>query len=134
MIHNRTDFSLRDSLSAMTNAVLGNTYDLPGSAFDAFERSHSEQIIHRHGSHSVSPTERFPKATCSTPKASMPPVVRVRVGASGPEAVLGGAGRPVDVFASHQENAVREPHWHPVTPTWGTSPPGAPGCASSTPT
>jgi oxalate decarboxylase len=46
----------------MTNAVLGNTYDLPGSAFDAFERKPSEQIIRRPGSHSVSPTERFPNA------------------------------------------------------------------------
>jgi hypothetical protein len=33
----------------MTNAVLGNTYSLSAQAFDAFNRSPGQQIVHRQG-------------------------------------------------------------------------------------
>src|SRR5690349_2528934 len=55
-------FSLRDSMSAMTDAVLGNTYDLPAAAFDAFARPPSAQIVRRQGGAPIEPTQRLPNA------------------------------------------------------------------------
>src|SRR5690606_21867679 len=43
-------FSLRNSFNAMTDAVLGNTYGMPASAFEVFDRERASQIVRREGS------------------------------------------------------------------------------------
>jgi oxalate decarboxylase len=113
-------FSLRDSLSAMTNSVLGNTYDLPGSAFGAFEREPSEQIIRRPGSHSVSPTERFPNAHLFDAEGQHPPLSYAYGSARLARKQFWAALDDISMYSLRvKENGMREPHWHPVTAEMG---------------
>jgi oxalate decarboxylase len=113
-------FSLRDSLSAMTNAVLGNTYDLPGSAFDAFERNPSEQIIRRQGSHSVSPTECLPNAHLFDAEGQCAPLSYAYGSAHLARKTYWAALDDLSMYSLRiKDNAMREPHWHPVTAEMG---------------
>ena len=113
-------FSLRDSLSAMTNAVLGNTYDLPSSAFDAFERNPSEQIIRRKGTHSVSPTERFPNAHLFDAEGQRAPLSYAYGSAHLARKQYWAALDDISMYSLRlKENGMREPHWHPKTAEMG---------------
>lgn len=46
----------------MTDVVLGNTYDLPTSAFAAFDRSPASQIVRREGPADIPSTAGLPNA------------------------------------------------------------------------
>ena len=113
-------FSLRDSLSAMTNAVLGNTYGLRSSAFDAFERHPSEQIIHRQGSHFVAPTERFPNAHLFDAEGQHAPLSYAYGSAHLARKQYWAALDDLSMYSIRvKESGMREPHWHPVTAEMG---------------
>jgi oxalate decarboxylase len=113
-------FSLRDSLSAMTNAVLGNTYDLPSSAFAAFERNPSQQIIRRKGTHSVSPTERFPNAHLFDAEGQHAPLSYAYGSAHLARKQYWAALDDISMHSLRvKENGMREPHWHPKTAEMG---------------
>jgi oxalate decarboxylase len=113
-------FSLRDSLSAMMDAVLGYTHDLPASAFDAFERKPSEQIIRRPGSYSVSPTERFPNAHLFDVEGQHAPLSYAYGSARLARKQFWAALDDISMYSLRgKENGMREPHWHPVIAEMG---------------
>lgn len=61
--HERPEhFSLQNSVNAMTDAVLGNTYDLPASAFAAFDRHGATQLVRRDGAARIPDTAGLPNA------------------------------------------------------------------------
>ena len=114
-------FSLRSSFSAMTDAVLGNTYDLPAFAFAAFDRLPSSTIVRRDGPPDIPSTAGLPTTpACSTPKASTrrcrTPTGRRNWPANGTWAAL----EDLSMYSLQiKENGMREPHWHPVTAEMG---------------
>jgi oxalate decarboxylase len=113
-------FSLRERFFAMTDAVLGNTYDLPSSAFDAFERKPSEQIIRRPGSRSVSPTERFPNAHLFDVEGQHAPLSYAYGSARLARKQFWAALDDISMHSLRgKENGMREPHWHSVIAEMG---------------
>lgn len=55
-------FSLQSSVNAMTDAVLGNTYDLPASAFASFPRGDASQLVRREGAARIPDAAGLPNA------------------------------------------------------------------------
>lgn len=113
-------FSLRDSLSAMTDAVLGNTYDLATSAFDAFARPEAAEILERRGATTAGPTQRLPNAHLFDVDGQHPPL-SFPYGTNRPaRKQYWAALEDLSMYSLRiKENGMREPHWHPVTAEMG---------------
>lgn len=113
-------FGLRSSFNAMTNAVLGNTYDLPASSFSAFDRSDGGQIVRREGPADIPSTAGLPNARLFDCESQQPQL-------SYPGGWVKQARRQywasLDDLSMYslqiKENGMREPHWHPVTAEMG---------------
>ncbi|MBA2810267.1 cupin domain-containing protein [Streptomyces sp. KM273126] len=113
-------FSLRDSLSAMTNPVLGNTYDLPSTAFVAFERAPAEQIFARRGSITVDPTQKLPNARLFDVQGQRAPLSYAYGSANLARKQFWAALDDISMYSLQiKEDGMREPHWHPVTAEMG---------------
>ncbi|KAB2977361.1 cupin domain-containing protein [Streptomyces sp. SS1-1] len=113
-------FSLRDSFSAMTNPVLGNTYDLPASAFDAFARPDAQQILPRGKNSSVNPTQRFPNAHLFDVEGQHPPTAYEYGSARLARKQFWAALEDISMYSLRiKENGMRDAHWHPVTAEMG---------------
>ncbi|WP_329139965.1 cupin domain-containing protein [Streptomyces sp. NBC_01476] len=113
-------FSLRDSLSAMTNSVLGNTYDLPSSAFEAFARPDASQILARQGTASVNPTQRLPNAHLFDIEAQNAPTAFSYGTARLARKQFWAALDDLSMYSLRvKESGMRDPHWHPVTAEMG---------------
>ncbi len=113
-------FSLRDSMSAMTDAVLGNTYDLPASAFDAFARPAAAQIVARRGSVAVETTQRLPNAHLFDAQGQRAPLSYAYGSAHLARRQFWAALQDISMYSLRvRENGMRAPHWHPVTAEMG---------------
>lgn len=113
-------FSLRDSLNAMTNPVLANTYDLPSSAFAAFERSPAEEIFARRGSVQVDATQRMPNAHLFNVEGQNAPLSYAYGAAHLARKQFWAALDDISMYSLRiKEDGMREPHWHPVTGEMG---------------
>ncbi|MER7789788.1 cupin domain-containing protein [Streptomyces sp. NPDC097640] len=113
-------FSLRDSLSAMTNPVLGNTYDLPSTAFAAFERAPAEQIFARRGSITADPTQKLPNARLFDIEGQHAPLSYAYGSANLARKQFWAALDDISMYSLRiKEDGMREPHWHPVTAEMG---------------
>lgn len=113
-------FSLRDSLSAMTNPVLGNTYDLPSSAFDAFSRPEAAQILERRGAVSANPTQRLPNAHLFDVEAQHAPLSYAYGSARLARKQYWAALDDISMYSLRiKDNGMRDAHWHPVTAEMG---------------
>ncbi|MBT3167752.1 cupin domain-containing protein [Streptomyces sp. Vc74B-19] len=113
-------FSLRDSFSAMTDSVLGNTYDLPSSAFDAFARPDAQQILPRQTNSSVNPTDRFPNAHLFDVEGQHPPTAYDYGSARLARKQFWAALEDLSMYSLRiKENGMRDAHWHPVTAEMG---------------
>ncbi|MGW6507300.1 cupin domain-containing protein [Streptomyces niveus] len=113
-------FSLRDSLSAMTNAVLGNTYDLPSSAFDAFSRPAAAEILERRGTISANPTQRLPNAHLFDVEAQHAPLTYAYGSAHLARKQYWAALDDISMYSLRiKDNGMRDAHWHPVTAEMG---------------
>ncbi|MFJ3490461.1 cupin domain-containing protein [Leifsonia aquatica] len=116
----RTDrpqhFSLQDSVNAMSDAVLGNTYDLPSAAFAAFDRQHSSQIVHRDGPARIPDTAGLPNARLFDMEGQNAPLSyewgQARLARKQFWAALDDLSMYELLIGG---NGMREPHWHPVT-------------------
>jgi oxalate decarboxylase len=113
-------FSLQDSVNAMTDAVLGNTYDLPSSAFAAFDRHDAQQIVRREGPARIPDTAGLPNAHLFDLAGQIPPLSydygSARLGRKQFWAALDDLSMYSLEIAS---TGMREPHWHPVTAELG---------------
>jgi oxalate decarboxylase len=113
-------FSLRDSFSAMTDAVLGNTYDLPASAFAAFDRSPGSQIVRREGPADIPLTAGLPNARLFDAEGQHPPLSYAYGNAHLIRKQYWAALEDLSMYSLQiKENGMREPHWHPVTAEMG---------------
>ncbi len=113
-------FSLRDSMSAMTDAVLGNTYDLPATAFDAFARPASAQIVRRRGGVTVEATQRRPNAHLFDAEGQPAPLTYDYGSAHLARQQYWAALEDISMYSLRvRENGMRAPHWHPVTAEMG---------------
>lgn len=113
-------FSLRDSMSAMTDAVLGNTYDLAASAFDAFRRPPAAQIVWRQGSATVEATQRLPNAHLFDAEGQAAPLSYSYGSAHLARKQYWAALADISMYSLRvRENGMRAPHWHPVTAEMG---------------
>ncbi|ESY68907.1 cupin domain-containing protein [Mesorhizobium opportunistum] len=115
------DFGIKAAFGAMTDAVLGNTYDLPASAFARLERLTpsgnivavarqpivEEQARHvnryKYSVEATPPQIDFPAGTAHTTKAALWPVLQ-----------------DIAMFSvTISQKGMREPHWHPRTAEMG---------------
>lgn len=120
----RTDrpehFSLQDSFSAMTNAVLGNTYDLPSAAFAAFDRHHSSQIVRRAGRPRIPDNAGLPNARLFDVVGQAAPLSYDYGWARMARKQYWAALEDLSMYSlAVTDSGMREPHWHPVTAELG---------------
>lgn len=118
---NPEDFGMKAAFGAMSDAVLGNTYDLPAAAFSQLDRDLPGEDILALSKHSLvegqarhvnaykysveatPPQIDFPAGTAHTTKAALWPVLR-----------------DMAMFSvTISEQGMREPHWHPETAEMG---------------
>ena len=115
------DFGMKAAFGAMSNAVLGNTYDLQAAAFSRFDRTvPAREVFGLPGQPSVEAQARhinpykysveatppqidFPAGTARTTKAALWPILR-----------------DIAMYSvTISEKGMREPHWHPETAEMG---------------
>jgi oxalate decarboxylase len=122
--HDPQHFSLRDSVNAMTPAVLGNTYGLPASAFDGIRREDAAQIV---------PVAAGSAAAAAAELGALKPDARFFdvEGQNAPLTAAGGSAhlarvqfwpalRDLSMYSLRiAGDGMREPHWHPVTAEMG---------------
>jgi oxalate decarboxylase len=115
-----THFSLQDSFSVMTDAVLGNTYDLPASAFAAFDRRHSSQIVRRAGAARIPDGAGLPNAHLFDAGGQIAPLAYPYGSAKLARKQYWAALEDLSMYSLRILHAgMREPHWHPVTAELG---------------
>ena len=113
-------FSLRDSVSAMTNNVLGNTYDLTASAFDVLDRRGAAQIVRREGPPSVPDSAGLPNARLFDVEGQHAPLSYAYGDAHLARKQFWAALDDLSMYSLRiRESGMREPHWHPVTAELG---------------
>jgi len=113
-------FSLHDSFNAMTDAVLGNTYDLPSAAFAAFDRSPGTQIVRRTGTADIPSTAGLPNAHLFDAEGQHPPLSYAYGSARLARKQYWAALEDISMYTVRvEENGMREPHWHPITAEMG---------------
>ena len=113
-------FSLHDSFSAMTDAVLGNTYDLPASAFAAFDRAGSLQIVRRDGRPDIPSTAGLPNARLFDMVGQVAPLSYPYGDANLARKQYWAALEDISMYRLRiRDTGMREPHWHPVTAEMG---------------
>ena len=112
---------MKAAFGAMSNAVLGNTYDLQAAAFSRFDRTvPAREVFGLPGQPSVEAQARhinpykysveatppqidFPAGTARTTKAALWPILR-----------------DIAMYSvTISEKGMREPHWHPETAEMG---------------
>lgn len=115
------DFGLKAAFGAMSDAVLGNTYDLPAAAFAPLDHSVVDGKIfkldkasaiesqarhvnaYKYSVEATPPQIEFPAGTAHTTKAALWPVLR-----------------DIAMFSvTITDQGMREPHWHPETAEMG---------------
>ncbi|MER8972373.1 MULTISPECIES: cupin domain-containing protein [unclassified Mesorhizobium] len=115
------DFGMKAAFGVMSDAVLGNTYDLASAAFSSFDRSaRASEILsiprrasvedqdrhlnaYKYSIEATPPQIDFPAGTARTAKAALWPVLR-----------------DIAMYSvTISQEGMREPHWHPETAELG---------------
>jgi len=115
------DFGLGASFGAMTDAVLGNTYDLPASDFAAIRRDTVDRkLAVREGEPAVPPSAYFNDPHKFSVE-SQSPAISLLVGSAHLARVqFWPALQDMSMYSLRiREDGMREPHWHPVTAEMG---------------
>ncbi|MGX5681479.1 cupin domain-containing protein [Schumannella luteola] len=115
------DFSLRGAFGAMTDAVLGNTYDLPASAWAQVPRDTSSPLlVKREGEASVPDTAGWANRHKFDVEGQLAPL-KVAVGSAHlARQQYWPALKNLSMYSLRiEEEGMREPHWHPETAEMG---------------
>lgn len=113
-------FSLQSGFSAMTDAVLGNTYDLPASAFDSFARHDAIPLVRREGAARIPETAGLPNAKLFDLGGQIAPLAYPYGSAKLARTQYWAALEDLSMYSLTIGGAgMREPHWHPVTAELG---------------
>ncbi|MER8406879.1 cupin domain-containing protein [Mesorhizobium sp. M1307] len=115
------DFGLKAAFGAMSNAVLGNTYDLPSAAFEDFDRQQADlEIVAVQGHTLVEGQARHVNAYKYSVEATPPQIDFPAGTAHTTKAALWPALRDIAMFSVRiTDRGMREPHWHPETAEMG---------------
>ena len=115
------DFGFSGSLGAMTDAVLGNTYDLSPSAFEPFKRSTiSKQIVRRAGAAVVPAVASFDHPLKFDIEAQHPLLSFAAGDARFARDQFWPALKNISMYSLRiTDKGMREPHWHPETAEMG---------------
>jgi oxalate decarboxylase len=115
------DFGLKAAFGAMTNAVLGNTYDLPASSLSGFD--HSTPDVKIFGLEGPVPIEEQARHTSPykySVEATPAQIDSTAGSAHVTKASLWPALRDIAMFSVRiTDRGMREPHWHPETAEMG---------------
>jgi oxalate decarboxylase len=113
-------FSLQSSVNAMTDAVLGNTYDLPASAFQAFPRGAASQLVRREGPPRIHDTAGLANAKLFDLGGQLAPLSYPYGSAKLARKQYWAALEDLSMYSlTIGGTGMREPHWHPVTAELG---------------
>ena len=115
------DFGLGAAFGAMTNAVLGNTYDLPASDFATIRRDTTDRrLAARVGDPSIPPNAYFDDPHKFAVEAQNPPVGSAVGSARLARVGFWPALKDLSMYSLRiREDGMREPHWHPATAEMG---------------
>lgn len=115
------DFGLGAAFGAMTDAVLGNTYDLDASDFAALRRDTVDRkLARREGSATVPDTAGYPDPHKFAVEAMTPPVTSAVGSARTARVQFWPALKDLSMYSLRvHEDGMREPHWHPITAEMG---------------
>ncbi|WAJ43227.1 cupin domain-containing protein [Mycobacterium sp. Aquia_216] len=115
------DFGLGAAFGAMTDAVLGNTYDLPAADFAAIRRSTADRALAaRDGDPDVPATAYFDDPHKFSVDGMTPPVTSAVGSARTARVQYWPALRDLSMYSLRiREDGMREPHWHPITAEMG---------------
>lgn len=115
------DFSLHAAFGAMSNAVLGNTYDLASEAFAGLKRdTGAPYLVQRHGPAVVPDGAWYADAHRFDIEAQSPPVDFPYGQARVSRSQFWPALRNLSMYSLRvADDGMREPHWHPETAELG---------------
>ncbi|KZS85585.1 cupin domain-containing protein [Mycobacterium persicum] len=115
------DFGLGAAFGAMTDAVLGNTYDLPASDFAALRRETIDRpLAARIGEPNVPSNAWFNDPHKFSVEAQSPPVGLAVGSARLARVQFWPALKDLSMYSLRvREDGMREPHWHPITAEMG---------------
>lgn len=113
-------FSLQSSMNAMTDAVLGNTYDLPASALEVLPRGAASQLVRREGAPRIPDTVGLPNARLFDLEGQIAPLGYPYGSAKLARRQYWAALEDISMYSlTIGGTGMREPHWHPVTAELG---------------
>jgi oxalate decarboxylase len=115
------DFSLRGAFGAMTDAVLGNTYDLPAAAWAAVPRdTTSPWLVARTGAPSIPDTAGWANRHKFDVEGQLAPLKAAVGSAHLARHQYWPALTNLSMYSLRvEEEGMREPHWHPSTAEMG---------------
>ena len=115
------DFSLRGAFGAMTDAVRGNTYDLPASAWSAVPRvTSSPWIVGRQGAPTIPDTAGWANRHKFDVEGQLAPLKAAVGSAHLARQQYWPALKNLSMCSLRiEEEGMREPHWHPNTAEMG---------------
>lgn len=115
------DFGMKAAFGAMTNSVLGNSYDLPSAAFDGFDPSNKGLAIFGVATaNGVEDQARHVNAYKYSVEATPPQIDSFAGSAHTAKAPLWPVLRDISMFSVRiTSRGMREPHWHPETAEMG---------------
>ena len=115
------DFGLAAAFGAMTDAVLGNTYDLPASDFAKIRRDTTDRkLAARSGDPVVQSAAHFDDPHKFAVEAQSPPIGIAVGSARLARLQFWPALKDLSMYSLRiREDGMREPHWHPITAEMG---------------
>jgi oxalate decarboxylase/phosphoglucose isomerase-like protein (cupin superfamily) len=115
------DFGLAAAFGAMTDAVLGNTCDLPASDFAKIRRDTTDRALAaRSGDPVVASTAHFDDPHKFAIEAQSPPIGIAVGSARLARLQFWPALKDLSMYSLRiREEGMREPHWHPITAEMG---------------
>jgi oxalate decarboxylase len=115
------DFGLAAAFGAMTDAVLGNTYDLPASDFATMRRNTVDRkLAARAGDPVVPASAHFDDPHKFAVEAQSPPIGIAVGSARLARLQFWPALKDLSMYSLRiREDGMREPHWHPITAEMG---------------
>ncbi len=115
------DFGLGATFGAFTDAVLGNTYDLPAADFTAIRRSTVDHKLARRIGDPVVPAQaHFNDPHKFDVEAQSPGLTYAMGNARFARDQFWPALKDLSMYSLRiREDGMREPHWHPVTAEMG---------------
>ena len=115
------DFSLGASFGAFTDAVLGNTYDLPASDFAAIRRDTVDRALAAREGAPVVPSSAHFNDPHKFAVEGQSPAISLMVGSAHLARVqVWPALKDLSMYSLRiREDGMREPHWHPITAEMG---------------